>query len=158
MDFKTYHLCTEATESQFAAEFNQLVAFLRKWDQLGLEKYAKIVGTGYFRVLYDFLSALHRGDSPGLRRQALNVVRLIPSTVLFGTAVPLAGILDLGQAGFLMLGLKLIQYAYWPFWSWASNNLKHADPEIARRASLVVSAIPDQWRAILASESISLTY
>lgn len=144
-----------AQVADFKKKFEQFLQFVKKYDYLGFARTYQVTAVGYPKVAFDFARCLYAKLSGGtgcdLKRSIWNLVKLIPASILFGTAayaaVPVLG-LELGGA--VALGVKSLQMLYWPFWGWASRNLNNPNPETAAKAHKMMAAIPDQFKEMLA--------
>lgn len=139
---------------QFKQQYEQFVQFVKKHDYLGLARSLQVATIGYPKVAFDLCQCLYNKLSGGecnLKQALGNFLKLIPASLLMGTAKflapPLLG-LEVGAA--IGVGIQAIQYLYWPFWTWAARNLNNADPEVAKKAAMMMAAIPQQFREMLA--------
>lgn len=144
----------KAKTEEFKREFEKFNAFVKKYDHIGLARMFQVTAIGYPKIAFDFCSCLYnkiRGKECDLRKASANVAKIIPASILMGTAkfaAPLALGMETGAA--VAAGISAIQYLYWPFWGWASRNLDNPDPKKAKKARIILSAIPDQFKELLA--------
>lgn len=140
-------------DDELKKEFETFIALAKKYDYFGILRSTQVGTYGYFKVVYDFVHCVYNrlnGNHCPIKKELFNVLKIIPASFLFGTAAlaaPLALGLEVGALA--AAGIKGIQYLYWPIWNWASSNLDNSDPEIARKARLILATIPDQFREML---------
>lgn len=144
----------KAKAEQFKQEFQKFQGFVKKYDYLGLARAFQVTAVGYPKVAWDFCSCLFSrlaGKGCDWKKAGVNLLKVIPASILMGTAkffAPLAFGLEIGGA--IALGVQAIQYLYWPFWAWASRNLENPDPNKAKQAQIILAAIPEQFKQMLA--------
>lgn len=145
---------TKAKAAEFQKEFEKFNAFVKKYDYIGLARMFQVTAIGYPKIAFDFCSCLYskiRGRDCDLKRASANVAKIIPASILMGTAkfaAPVALGMETGAA--VAAGITAIQYLYWPFWGWASRNLDNPDQQKAKMAQIILAAIPDQFKQMLA--------
>ena len=145
---------TKAKVAQFKQEFEKFNAFVKKYDYIGLARMFQVTAIGYPKIAFDFCSCLYQrvqGQKCDVKRSLMNLLKIVPASILMGTAkfaAPVALGMETGAA--VAAGITAIQYLYWPFWGWASRNLDNPDPQKAKTAQIILAAIPDQFKQMLA--------
>lgn len=147
---------TKAEAEKFKQEFIKWYHFVKKYDYIGIARTMEVTGVGYGKVAYDFATCLYskltgKGGSCNMKRELANVARVIPASILFGAAKYATPFMfDMTTAGMVSIGFVVLQYLYWPFWAWASRNIDNSNPDTAKKAHIIMAAIPDQFRDMLA--------
>lgn len=145
---------TQAKAAEFKKAFEEFNAFVKKYDYIGLARMFQVTAIGYPKIAFDFCSCLYskvRGRECDVKRSLMNLLKIVPASILMGTAkfaAPFALGLEAGAS--VAAGITAIQYLYWPFWTWASRNLENPDPNKAKTAQIILAAIPDQFKQMLA--------
>lgn len=149
-------------ENKFVTEYTRLMRLIRFSKEEGVAFGKTLVGypatlvdfmISFLNSLYQFIRGGKKKEAVAeLKKEAGNVVKLIPNSFASGLAAKVLPILAATMlAPFLVvilaLGLVVISYVYYVYIRWANRNLDNEDPKVAEHARRVMSLVPDRMKS-----------